>query len=192
MMPTVRRSSARCARDSRPLRKVPTVTVPWSGWISWVMRRTSVVLPAPLSPRTTTHSPSSMCHVTSSRARRSPKRLRTFSKVIIGRSVPSGRRRRASRLADLDVRLGAQPLDPLLVAVAELHLRDEIGQLVLDLVQLVLALRLAVDDAEDVEADLVREHLADPADRQALEPGADVGLERGHGDRADLAALVLR
>ena len=49
-----------------------TVTVPDVGCVSWVMSRSSVVLPAALWPRTTAHSPSSIRHVTSSSARRSP------------------------------------------------------------------------------------------------------------------------
>ena len=72
MMPIVRRSSARWERDTRPLRNVPTVTVPEEGRVSWVMRRSSEVFPAPLGPRNTTHSPSSMCQDTESSARRSP------------------------------------------------------------------------------------------------------------------------
>ena len=72
MMPSVRRSRARLERGRRAPRKVPTVTVPEVGAVSWVMSRSSVVLPAPLRPANTTHSPSSMCHETASSARRSP------------------------------------------------------------------------------------------------------------------------
>ena len=54
MMPRVRRSKARWPREMRPSRKVPTITLPEVGRTSCVIRRKSVVFPAPLGPKKTT------------------------------------------------------------------------------------------------------------------------------------------
>src|SRR5262249_22357107 len=54
----------------------------------------------------------------------------------------------------LDAGLAAQALDPCVVLVLELDLGDGVGQVVLDLVELVFVLRLAVGHLEDVVARL--------------------------------------
>src|SRR5580765_5775094 len=149
MIPRVRRSSARCPRDSLPPRNVPTVTVPDVGCTSCVISRNTVVFPAPLSPRNTTHSPSSMRHDTESSTSRSRWRLVTCWKVIIS----------ALGLADFDMRLRAESLHPFVVLLPLLHLGHDVRQLVADLVERVLALGLAVVHLEDVEPDVVLEHV---------------------------------
>src|SRR5437867_1065961 len=203
MTPSVRRSRARWERDRRPLRNVPTRTVPEVGLTSCVMSLSTVVLPAPLGPRSTRHSPSSMCQETESSARRSPNRFVTSSNVIMKPHVsrppnavsmpqaPAVTASTPSRVADLDVGLGPQLLHPLVVAVPLLHLGDHVGQLFPDLVERVFALGLAVVDLEDVEARLVDEDVADLPHLERVEPGADLRLERGHRDKADVAIRAL-
>src|SRR5262245_38001315 len=96
-----------------------------------------------------------------------------------------------SRTPNLDVGLGAQRFHPLIVLLALLHLGHDLRQLVADLVELVVALRLPLLDLEDVETGGILEHGGDPADLDGLEARANAGLERGHRHESEISVVAL-